>query len=298
MSVQACLRGGTRVDVALNLDPASSPDFDPADALAITPGGGRLGTLLAGAFDGQLVDRAGVHHSRGRVVELDIGPLEASASGLEQGSTLRCLLAPATELPDDLWPLLLEREPVSLVGRLDGDEVTEMALYTADTIARAGEDAAAMFARGVSNVVVQPDVVTVVLWPRPTVVILGGGDMGDALLGATTFLGWSALVTGSAGDAAGLAATLSPIDGVVVTGHDAEMTGRVLEAALQGNVGYIGSIGPRSVREARAEWLEYRGVTDQRRIRGPAGLDIGARNPREVALAVVAEMIAAQTAEH
>ena len=50
------------------------------------------------------------------------------------------------------------------------------------------------------------------------------------------------------------------------------MTGRVLEAALSGAVGYIGSIGPRSVRDGRADWLAYRGVTDLGRVHGPAGL--------------------------
>ncbi len=73
------------------------------------------------------------------------------------------------------------------------------------------------------------------------------------------------------------------------------MTGRVLEAALGGHVGYIGSIGPRSVRDARDDWLAYRGLTDLGRVRSPAGLAIGARNPREIAVAVVGEMIATQT---
>ena len=50
-----------------------------------------------------------------------------------------------------------------------------------------------------------------------------------------------------------------------------------------------------TVREAREEWLAYRGVTDLERVHSPAGLDIGARNPKEIAIAVVGEMVAEQT---
>ena len=92
-----------------------------------------------------------------------------------------------------------------------------------------------------------------------------------------------------------MVATLAPIDAVVVMGHDLETVGRVMAAALAGDVGYIGSIGPRSLQDTRADWLAYRGLSDLTRVSGPAGLDIGARTPQEVAVAVVAEIISFQT---
>ena len=58
VSVAACLRSGTRVDVAWNLDTPITPRFDSADAVAITPGGGRLGALLGGALDSRLIEWA------------------------------------------------------------------------------------------------------------------------------------------------------------------------------------------------------------------------------------------------
>ena len=297
VSAIACLRGGTRVDVAWSIDPALTPAFDPADALALTPGGGRLGSLLDGALDGQLVELAGVERTRGRVVQLPVGPAEAATVGLDPGASLRCLLTPATELPEELWPLLVERAPVVLVARLRGDEVERIEVYTERTVEDAGNEAERLFGGGESAVLVLPETVITVLWPRPTLVVFGAGDIPDAVRDVAGYLGWAAVATTNAGDASALAATLSALDGVVVFGHDSEMTGRVLEASLSAAVGYIGSIGPRAVREARDDWLAFRGVTDLSRVSSPAGLDIGARNPKEIALAVIGEMIAAQTDE-
>jgi xanthine dehydrogenase accessory factor len=295
VSTIACLRGGTRVDVAWSLDPGSTPAFDPADALAFTPGGGRLGSLLGGAFDGHLVELAGVERTKGRVVELVAGPAEAPLLGVEADTPIRCLLTPATELPEELWPLLLERAPVALVARLDGDEVERVDVYGEATIDEAGDEVARRFRSGESTTEVDPTTVVTVLRPRPTLVVFGGGDIATAIGEVASYLGWATMVGNNAGEAAALVATLSALDGVAVLGHDSESTGRVLEAALSGDVGYIGSIGPRPVRDARDDWLAYRGVTDLDRVHSPAGLDIGARNPKEIALAVVGEMIAGQT---
>ena len=297
VSAMACLRGGTQVDVAWNLEPALTPAFDPADALAVTPGGGRLGSLLGGALDGQLVELAGVERTKGRVVELTLGPAESATLGLPSGSSIRSLLTPATELPEELWPLLLDRAPVVLVARLDGAEVERIDLFTEATVSDAGDEAVHLFGQGQSAVAVLPGAVVTVLRPRPTLVVFGSGDIPDAIGELADYLGWATVVTNTPGDASALVATLSALDGAVVFGHDSERTGRVLEAAVSGAVGYIGSIGPRSVREARDDWLAYRGITDLRRVRSPAGLDIGARNPKEIAFAVIGEMIAGQTAE-
>jgi xanthine dehydrogenase accessory factor len=51
-------------------------------------------------------------------------------------------------------------------------------------------------------------------------------------------------------------------------------------------------MGARKMQENRADWLAYRGVTDLTRVHGPAGLDIGANTPGEIAVSIVAEAIA------
>ena len=278
VSVAACLRGGTRVDVAWNLDTVLTPRFDPADAVGITPGGGKLGTLLGGALDSRLIELASAKPTNGRVVEIELDAIESTAVGVEAGTVVRILVAPADTLPEELWDQLLERQRVTLVAELDGDTVT------ATTIAGDGT--------ADSSVVFEPDSVLTTWSPRPTLVVMGSGPMANAVAAAGDFVCCNVQQCSGPDAAIGQAGALSRIDGIVVIGHDIEGTGRVLLAAVNSRAGYIGSVGPQSIQAARLDWLAYRGVTDTSRICAPAGIDIGARTPSEVAVSVLAEMIA------
>ena len=280
LSVAACLRGGTRVDVAWSLDPDLLPGFDPTDAVAITPGGGRLGSLLGGALDSRLVELSLVGATEGRIVTCQLDSIEAAALGVEPGLTIRVVFTPADALPEAVWGPLLEREPVGIVAELDGDRMTDV---------RLGEPPVSTEFRVDGNRLRSS-------WtPTPTLVVFGGGPMAAALSRAAAFVGWSVEHAHGADHAIGVAAMLSPIDGLVVMGHDTEAVGRVLQAALGSRVGYVGSIGPERLQQDRRDWLAYRGVTDTARIHGPAGIPIGARTPEEVAVSVVCEMLGERT---
>ena len=296
LSVAACIRAGTRVDVAWIAESDQPLTADPSDAVAFTPGGGRLGSMLAGALDSLLSELAAVQAGSGRVVDLEIGVTEATLAGLTPGTRVRVVLAPGSTLPEPTWELLLQREPLCLVSHLDGDAVTHTDLYTRDTIGDAGAEVARTFDRGASQVVVTEGAVITALWPTPTLVIVGSaGTMAEALEQQASLLGWRTTRTQSTADAEGLIAGVATLDSVVVMGHDLETTGRALMAALAGDAGYIGSVGPRDLRRAREDWLAYRGVADLARVHGPAGLDIGARSPQEIAVSIVAEIIASRS---
>jgi len=295
LSAAACLRAGTRVDVAWIVDRYDGGAFDPTEAVAITPGGGRLGSLLNGALDGQLIELAGAEGDQGRLVRLDISPVDAAVAGVESAAGFGCMLVPGSAFPADLWDRVLSREPVCLVAKLDGDTVVGWSLFTSETIAEAGDGARRVFEKGSRAADLSPNEVVTILRPRSTLIIVGGGEVADCLERIATMMGWQSSVARDAGAASGLIAALSPLDSVVVIGHDLELTGKALLYALSGNAGYIGAVGPRRLQETRADWLAYRGVTGLGRLRGPAGLDIGARTPQEVALAIAAEIVAAQT---
>ncbi len=292
LSVAACLRARTRVDVAWVVDAQGLPPLARSDALAITPGGGRIGSLCSGAIDGQLFDLAGRRSATGRLVDIEVSTVDALVAGLPDGGRVRCVLTPASELPEALWQHLIARDPVCLVSQLDGDTITDTTLYTSATIDAADDDVALRFRRGASDTVVEGRKMVTVLWPSTRILIVGAGPTADSLAGAAALLGWQPVVTTEAGTATGIVAGMSAMDMVVVMGHDLETVGAVLAAALSSEVGYIGALGSPQMQQTRADWLAYRGITDLDRIHGPAGLNIGASTPAEIAIAIVAQAVA------
>lgn len=281
MSVAACLRGGTRVDVAWCLTPQRAPQYDPTDAVAVTPGGGRLGSLLDGAIDSRLVELSLLEINDGRIVDVELNEIEALAVGVEAGTSLPIFYGPADTLPSELWGQLLDRRPVTLEVALDEGRAVSSKL---------GDPPVS------TNVELTDTLLTCEWTPTASLVIYGAGPMADALSRAAQFVGWNVEPAGGTETAVALATSLSPVDGLVVMGHDTEAVGRILQAALGSRAGYIGSIGPAALQEDRGDWLAYRGVTDINRIHGPAGLAIGARSAEEVALSVIVEMIAVRNA--
>jgi xanthine dehydrogenase accessory factor len=294
LTVSACLRAGTRVDVAWAVETQGFSSQDHSEALALTPGGGRVGSVLAGSLNDQLADLFATS-STGRLVELRVDDLSAGLVGLSCGGTARCLLVPATDLPPELWEQLRRREPVCLVTELDGDRVVASTVFTAETIDGASEEVAQLFRRGVSDTSVTPTAVVTVLWPVPKLLIIGAGGIAEALEAAANLLGWQAQAVTDASSAIGLIASLAAMDNVVVLSHDDELAGPALEAALAGDVGYIGALGSRRTQQSRAQWLADHGVTDLDRIYGPAGLDIGANTPAEIAVSIIAEALATKS---
>ena len=87
---------------------------------------------------------------------------------------------------------------------------------------------------------------------------------------------------------------LGPRDAAVVFSHDSKLDEPALLAAFDTEVGYIGALGSRRTTADRNRRLLERGAGDEdiRRIHAPCGLDIGGATPEEVAVSVLAEIIA------
>lgn len=75
--------------------------------------------------------------------------------------------------------------------------------------------------------------------------------------------------------------------------HEHELEGPVLSAALDSNAFYIGALGSRVTHAERVERFLEAGYADMNiaRIKGPLGLSIGSRNPPEIAISMVAEVL-------
>jgi xanthine dehydrogenase accessory factor len=77
--------------------------------------------------------------------------------------------------------------------------------------------------------------------------------------------------------------------------HDPKIDDPALAEALARGCFYVGALGSRKTHAARRERLAAAGVgeADLARIRSPIGLPIGAASPPEIAVAIMAEIVAA-----
>lgn len=80
---------------------------------------------------------------------------------------------------------------------------------------------------------------------------------------------------------------------VVILTHDEKFDAPALEVSLPTPARYIGAIGSRTTTANRVERLKKQGVPEEQiaRIHGPIGLPIGAREPAEIAVSIMAEII-------
>ena len=152
-----------------------------------------------------------------------------------------------------------------------------------------------------------------VFGPPPRLVVVGAVDTGEALCAAAKAVGWRTICV----DARAQFATpervpsadeiivewpepafarigLDHDTAVVVLTHDEKFDLPALATALATDAFYVGALGSRraQARAARAT-ARARASTEAQleRLRGPAGLDVGAESPAETAVSILAEML-------
>src|SRR5262249_17247147 len=137
------------------------------------------------------------------------------------------------------------------------------------------------------------DILLELFAPTPRLVIVGAGELADALARQGALLGWEVRATADVGASLTEVAGLGPADAGVVLSHDADIDAPTMAAAFDRRVGYVGALGSRRTQAARRQRLLERGIADALidTVHGPVGLDLGARTPAETALAVFAEIV-------
>ena len=88
--------------------------------------------------------------------------------------------------------------------------------------------------------------------------------------------------------------SLGPADAVAVLTHDVKFDEPAIVEALGRGCRYVGAVGSRKTQADRRARLLAAGVAEVAlaRLRGPIGLDLGGRAPAEMALAIMAEILA------
>ncbi len=86
---------------------------------------------------------------------------------------------------------------------------------------------------------------------------------------------------------------------IVALTHDAKLDDMALMEALQSNAFYVGALGSKRNQATRKERMaEHFGMTLEQlaRLHGPVGLNIHAKTPAEIAVSILAQIIAAKNA--
>jgi xanthine dehydrogenase accessory factor len=127
---------------------------------------------------------------------------------------------------------------------------------------------------------------------QPRLVVGGDGPVADALaaIGSVIGLAVRAEAPGSAGFEEACQG-LGPADAVVFVDHDDPNLVPALTGVLAGPVGYVGVMGSRRHTPGFVDRLRQAGA-DLGRLHSPTGLDLGARRPPEIALSILAEVMA------
>jgi xanthine dehydrogenase accessory factor len=147
--------------------------------------------------------------------------------------------------------------------------------------------------------------------PPRRLLIVGAVQIAQALAGLARELGISTCVIDPRGrfltverfpgvtlddrwpDEAVTALKPDPATAVVTLSHDPKIDDAALVAALGSPAGYVAALGSRRSHATRLERLAAAGIApeDLARIEGPAGIDIGAIGPSEIALSIAAAMV-------
>jgi xanthine dehydrogenase accessory factor len=267
-------------------------------------GGRLLGSVsIGGCVDARVVEHGDrlLRDGRAERVTVVVDDVEAVELGLSCGAEFDLLV-----------------EPV----RLDGDDPVVAAYESATRLSRAGRAAfvATRFENGVIQRAVHPDEYRAAsvdefverIAPADTLVLIGASDIAAALARFATTLGLRVVVIdgrdryatrerfSSAQDVlVGMPSELarpylSAGAYVVLTTHDYKYELPVLREALRSPVRFVGMLAGRKRADGIRNLLREDGLreTEIARLHAPIGLDIGGREPEEIALSIAAQLIA------
>ncbi|MBN1485391.1 MAG: XdhC family protein [Chloroflexia bacterium] len=233
--------------------------------------------------------------------------LHALLDSLRQGKAvaLATIIRSQGSVPSDPGAKILVRADGSTEGSIGGGGLEQHVVQDAQaalgegghsqirhySLQPDGPDALGMLCGG------EVDVFIEVHRPQPTLLLIGGGNVGQHLADMAARVGFQVRIVDvdpqrrsvqSLGDV--------PIGGdtyVVIMTAEAGADEQVLAQIVEKPAAYIGMIGSRNKVKIIFQHLQEAGVPPQalERVHAPIGLDLGGREPAQVALAVLAEMV-------
>jgi xanthine dehydrogenase accessory factor len=158
---------------------------------------------------------------------------------------------------------------------------------------------------GTMDVFVEP------VMPRPQIVICGASPVAAAIADLARRIGFSVTACAPAAERAAIAAADRRIEGYalavaepgerfIVVSTQGRGDEAALRAALTVDAAFVAFVGSRKKAAALKERLAADGIDPARlaQLKAPAGLDLGAITPEEIALSVLAEIVAVRRGRH
>ncbi|MCW5698503.1 MAG: XdhC family protein [Rhodospirillales bacterium] len=308
------------VAIAMVIDTWGSSPCPPGSLLAVCDDGRFEGSVSGGCIEGSVVTEAlglldGGHP---RLKEYGIPDNQAWEAGLACGGRLSVFIAGVDDAA--LFRALIEGSPAALVtdlktGRhaiVGPDHVTGDIPMSAEEIADARQALLADTSRRITSD--KARLFAASFNPRPQVIIVGAVHIAQSLAPMARMAGFDVVVIDPRltfasserfpgvtlnhqwPDEALTATGLGAHSAVVALSHDPKLDDPALDAALRSHAFYIGALGSRGTQAKRLDRLRSLGFaeSDLARIHGPIGLDLGGRKPAEIAVAILAQIIAAR----
>ncbi len=302
--------------------------------MAFTPDSQIAASVSGGCVEGAVIEAGSEVLETGRPQLLHFGVADDIAwqVGLACGGTIEVFLERLdTEWYEAYRAALLEERPVAAVTVVRGpaDQLGRKLIVEDDGRASGylgGLDEtaielarAALISETLRRVMLdgEMEVFVEVALPLPQLVIVGGAHIAFALTNIAKTLGYRTVVIDPRRafasesrfpqvdrlicawpDEAFGQINLTRATAVVMLTHDPKIDDPALRIALPGPAFYVGALGSNKTQAARRQRLLKAGLSEAQiaRLRGPVGLNINARTPEEIALAVMAEIVAVRNA--
>ena len=276
--------------------------------LAVSGEGEIEGSVSGGCVEGAVIMEAqdALRDGEHRLLEFGVSDDDAFAVGLACGGTIRVLVEPVGgALPVDLLEELVAARAnrVPLAYEIHLEDGVRRLLHAGHT-ERMRTDRSGFEDDGETFVAIHN--------PPLRLVIVGAVHIAQALVPMARIAGYDPAVIdpreafASADrfpetrllhdwpDEAVAELGLDARTALVLLTHDPKLDDPALEEALRAECFYIGALGSTRTHAKRVERMREAGHSDDAigRIHGPVGLDIGAANPAEIAVAILAQMSA------
>lgn len=291
----------------------------PAGSLmAVREDGAFAGSVSGGCVEGAVIAeaQASLHDGKARTLRFGVSNEDAWAVGLACGGTIEILVAPVTQQRETYSALERAREQHrAAVLASDLSSAESRLLFPGQASADALADAAVKAARRDESTGVEADGKSwflTVFNPPLDLAIIGAVHIAQPLARMAALADYAVRIVDPRTtfataerfpnvalshdwpDEALKSAPLTARSAIVALTHDPKLDDPALSESLRSPAFYIGALGSKQTHARRLERLKAHGFseTDLSRIHGPIGLNIGARSPAEIAVAILGEMTA------